>query len=62
MKDILIRTLKTFVQGFLASLVVTLQQSINVDEKLFISALIGALSGGLCAVMNYVIKLLESEE
>lgn len=61
MKDILIRSVKTFFQGFLGSLVVFLQGNSNIDEKVLKSALIGALSAGLCAVMNYVIKLLEKE-
>lgn len=61
MKDILIRALKTFIQGFLSSLVVFINGTQNFDKKLLISALIGALAGGISAVMNYVIKLLESE-
>ena len=62
MKDILIRAIKTFIQGFLASLAISINGVSNVDEKLVKSALIGAVAGGISAVMNYVIKLLESEE
>ena len=58
-KDILIRALKTFIQGFLASLVVFIQESPNVDERVLKSALIGACAGGLSAVMNIIIQELE---
>lgn len=61
MKDILIRALKTFIQGFLGSLVVFIQGSSNIDEKVLKSALVGALAGGFSALMNFVIKLLEKE-
>ena len=58
MKDILIKALKTFLQGFLGSLVVFIDGSQNIDEKVVKSALIGALAGGLSCLMNYIIKLL----
>lgn len=58
MKDILIKALKTFLQGFLGSLVVFINGSQNIDEKVVKSALIGALAGGLSCLMNYIIKLL----
>ena len=59
MKDILIRAGKTFIQGFLGSLVVFIQSNNNLDEKLLKSALIGAVAGGLSALMNYIIQLLD---
>lgn len=62
MKDILIRAGKTFIQGFFASLVVFINGTQNFDKKLIISALIGALAGGLSAVMNFVINLLEESK
>ena len=58
MKDILIKDVKTFIQGFLGSLVVFINGSQNIDEKVVKSALIGALAGGLSCLMNYIIKLL----
>ena len=54
-KDILIRCLKTFIQGFLATLLVTVQ---NGDIEITKSVLIGAVAGGLSAL----IKLLERGE
>lgn len=59
MKDIVIRALKTFIQGFLGSLVVFIQGNTSIDEKVLKSALIGALAGGFSALMNYVIELLD---
>lgn len=58
-KDILIRCLKTFIQGFLATLLVTVQ---NGDIEITKSVLIGAVAGGLSALMNFTIKLLERGE
>ncbi len=60
-KDIVQRVLKTFIQGFLASLVVTLNSTSNYDETLLKSAFIGALAGGICAVMNLIVNKLEKE-
>lgn len=57
--DIVKRALKTFIQGFLGSLIVFIQNNQNIDEKLLKSALIGALAGGLSCVMNFVIQLLK---
>ena len=54
-KDIGIRCLKTFLQGFLASLCVT---SINGIDALK-SALIGAVAGGISALTNLIIKYLD---
>ena len=62
MKDILIRATKTFIQGFLGSLVVFINGTQNFDEKLIKSALIGALAGGLSALMNFIINLLEESK
>ena len=59
MKDILIRCLKTFIQGFLATLVVTFQSG---NTEITKSVLIGALAGGISALMNLIIKLLEKGE
>ena len=56
--DIFIRAIKTFLQGFLGSLVVFIQGNQNIDEKLLKSALVGALAGGISALMNFIIQLL----
>lgn len=56
MKDIAIRCIKTFIQGFLATLVVTLE---NGEVELTQSIVIGAIAGGISAVMNLCIKLLD---
>lgn len=59
MKDILIRAIKTFIQGFLSSLIVFINTNSNFDEKLIKSAIIGALAGGISALMNYIIQVLD---
>lgn len=61
-KDVLVRTAKTFIQGFIGALVVILPNNDYTDEAFLKSALIGALAGGVCAVMNLIIKALEPEE
>lgn len=61
MKDILIRALKTFIQGFLGALAITLPSSDITDEKVLKSLLIGAVAGGISAVMNLVINLLNKK-
>lgn len=57
-KDILIRALKTFIQGFLGALAITLPNSDLMSEGVLKSLLIGALAGGISAVMNMIINLL----
>ena len=59
---ILRRAIKTFIQGFLASLVVSINTSTGIDEKMLKSALIGALAGGISALMNFIIQMLNKEE
>lgn len=60
-KDILIRAIKTFFQGFLGALAVTLPSSDLTDTTIIKSILIGAVAGGLSAVMNFVIQILQKE-
>lgn len=60
-KDILVRALKTFMQGFLASLVVFLQSQQTLDEKIIKGALIGAIASGISALMNFIINYLEKD-
>lgn len=61
-KDILNRALKTFIQGFLASMVVSINNATRVDETVLKSAILGAIAGGISAVMNMVINYLNREE
>lgn len=58
-KDILIRMIKTFIQGFLATLVVTFQSG---NVEITKSVIIGALAGGISALMNFIVNLLERGE
>ena len=60
--DIFRRAIKTFIQGFLASFILSLKNMTSWDEKLLKSALLGALAGGFSALMNYVYSLLKKEE
>lgn len=60
-KDIGIRAGKTFLQGFLGALAVTLPSSDLTDTTIIKSILIGAVAGGLSAVMNFVIQILQKE-
>ena len=57
-KDIVIRALKTFIQGFIATLLVLIKDSNITDTKILKSLIIGALAGGISAVMNFVYNLL----
>lgn len=61
LKDILIRAFKTFIQGFLATLIVLLKESDLSDLNILKSVLIGALAGGISAIMNLIIKALQQE-
>ena len=58
MKDIAIRALKTFIQGFLGALAVTLPNSDLTSQEVVKSLLIGAVAGGISAVMNLTITYL----
>lgn len=61
-KDILNRALKTFIQGFLASMVVSINNATRVDETVLKSAILGAIAGGISAVMNMIIQYLDRKE
>lgn len=61
MKDILIRAGKTFIQGFLGALAITLPNSDFSDMTVVKSLLIGAIAGGLSAVMNLIVNLMKKE-
>lgn len=58
MKDVLIRAIKTFIQGFLGALAVTLPNSDLTSQEVVKSLLIGAVAGGISAVMNLTITYL----
>ena len=62
MKDIVIRALKTFIQGFLGALAVTLPNSDLTSQEVIKSLLIGAVAGGVSAVMNLTITYLNMEK
>ena len=61
-KDILIRAIKTFIQGFLGALAITLPNSDLASESVLKSLLIGAIAGGISAVMNFVLNLMKGED
>lgn len=61
-KDILNRALKTFVQGFLASMIVSINNATSVNETMLKSAILGAIAGGISAVMNMIIQYLDRKE
>ncbi len=61
-KDISIRAAKTFIQGFIAALLVSLQSQDLTDFTVIKSILIGAVAGGVSAVMNLALQFLKTEE
>lgn len=60
--NIVERAYKTFLQGFLASLIMSLNNVTRVDETLLKSALLGAIASGLSCVMNLIIKYLDENK
>lgn len=61
-KDICIRAIKTFIQGFLGALAITLPSTDLSDIALVKSIFIGAIAGGISAVMNLIINLLNKKQ
>lgn len=61
MKDIFIRAIKTFIQGFLGALVVSLPNSDLTSSEVLRSLLIGALAGGISCLMNFILNLMKKE-
>lgn len=61
MKDIFIRAIKTFIQGFLGALVVSLPNSDLTSSEVLKSLLIGALAGGISCLMNFILNLIKKE-
>lgn len=62
MKDILIRALKTFIQGFLGALAVTLPSSDLSNSDVIKSLLIGGIAAGISAVMNLIINSMDKKK
>lgn len=60
--DIVKRCVKTFIQAFCASLVISLKGLTDVNETIVKSILIGAISSGICAVMNLIIQYLDNKK
>lgn len=61
-KDIIIRAIKTFIQGFLGALVVTLPSADISSKEVLKSLLIGAIASGISAVMNIFINAYNKKE
>ena len=62
LKDVLIRAFKTFIQGFLATLIILIKETDLTNENILKSVLIGALAGGISAVMNLILHALDNEK
>ena len=61
-KDIMNRALKTFIQGFLGALAITLPNTDYSDLTIVKSLLIGAIAMGISAVMNLAINYLNTKK
>ena len=57
--DIFRRAVKTFMQAFLGSFMLSMNNLSSIDENVLKSALIGAISSGICAVMNYTLQIIK---
>jgi len=61
-KEIFTRASKTFIQGFIGSLAITLPNTDFTSKGVWQSVLIGAIASGISALMNYFSNLLEDED
>ena len=61
-KDVIVRAIKTFIQGLFGALAVTSPSTDLTDTALIKSILIGALAGGISAVMNLILNLLNGKK
>lgn len=61
-KDIGIRCLKTFIQGVVAYLAVSISTTDFTDKEAIKSLIIGAIAGGISALMNIVNNLLKGDD
>lgn len=57
--DIFKRAIKTFLQGFVGALPVTITYSELTDEAFMKALLVGALAGGISALMNAILTALK---
>lgn len=60
-EDIGVRAIKTFIQGFLSSLIITIPTSDLSQEGVVKSILIGALASAISYLMNYFNNLIIKE-
>ena len=61
-KDIGIRCLKTFIQGTVAYLTVSISTTDFTDKEAVKGLIIGATAGGVSASMNIINNLLEGDD
>lgn len=61
-KDIGIRCLKTFIQGVVAYLAVSVSTTDFTDKEAIKALIIGALASGVSALMNIINNLLKGDE
>lgn len=61
-KDIGIRCLKTFIQGIVAYLTVSISTTDFTDKEAVKALIIGAIASGVSALMNIVNELLKGDE
>lgn len=61
-KDIGIRCLKTFIQGVVAYLTVSITTTDFTDKEAVKGLIIGAIAGGVSAAMNIINNLLKGDE
>ena len=61
-KDIGIRCLKTFIQGVVAYLTVSISTTDFTDKEAIKGLIIGAIAGGVSAVMNIINNILKGDE
>lgn len=61
-KDIGIRCLKTFIQGVVAYLTVSISTTDFTDKEAIKALIIGALASGVSALMNIINNLLKGDD
>ena len=61
-KDIGIRCLKTFIQGVVAYLTVSISTTDFTDKEAIKGLIIGAIASGVSALMNIINSLLKGDE
>lgn len=61
-KDIGIRCLKTFIQGTVAYLTVSISTTDFTDKEAVKCLIIGAIAGGVSAVMNIINNILKGDD